>query len=132
MKITDVRIFKKEDRDKKLRAFATITIDECFVVRDIKIINGTKGLFVAMPSRRFKEPCPRCHNRNVVRSVFCNQCGTPLKSKQEFPEPPPLSEEDEMMFRQNEHKDIAHPITRECREYIQKTILEEYHQNSKN
>ncbi len=123
MKITEVRIFKKEDQDKKLRAFSTITIDGCFVVRDIKIIEGTKGLFVAMPSRRLKEPCPRCHSRNVVRSLYCGQCGAQLRQTARAPN---VSEEDEAIIRQNEHKDIAHPITAECREYIQEVVLGAY------
>jgi len=50
MKITEVRISLRED--EKLRAFASITLDECFVIRGIKVIQGNKGLFVAMPSRR--------------------------------------------------------------------------------
>ena len=125
MKITEVRIFKKEGHDKKLRAFATITIDDSFVVRDIKIIEGSKGLFVAMPSRRLKEPCPKCHHRNVVRSAYCNQCGSQLKqaARETF-----TSEADETALRQNEHKDVAHPITSECREYIQTTVLQAYEQ----
>jgi len=51
MEITDIRI-KKIDRDGKLRAVASITIDGIFVVHDIKIIEGEKGLFIAMPSKR--------------------------------------------------------------------------------
>ena len=120
MKITEVRIFKKENIDKKLKAFATITIDDCFVVRDVKVIEGNKGLFVAMPSRRMKQPCPKCHHRNVLRSRYCNNCGAAL----EFSSSPSQQHDD--AARQNEHKDIAHPITLECREYIQKLVLEAY------
>jgi len=50
MQITDVKIVRRED--DKLKAFATITIDHCFVVRGLKIIHSTRGLFVAMPARR--------------------------------------------------------------------------------
>src|SRR3989338_1485730 len=122
MEITEVRIFqKKEDADKKLRAFATITFDQRFVVRDIKIIEGSKGLFVAMPSRRAKEPCPRCKHRNVVRSHYCNQCGAKLEVAVKD-EPGKVDES----ARLNEHRDIAHPITAECREYIQNIVLEAY------
>ena len=55
MDITEVRIFKKSDHDKKLRAFATVTFDDCFVVRDVKVIEGSKGLFVAMPSKKKRD-----------------------------------------------------------------------------
>ncbi len=52
MKISDVRIrFVKKD-DSKLKAVASITIDDCFVVHDIKVIDGTDGPFIAMPSRK--------------------------------------------------------------------------------
>ena len=52
MKITDVRIRVVKKDDKKLRAVASITIDDCFVVHDIKVIEGAEGCFIAMPSRK--------------------------------------------------------------------------------
>ncbi len=53
MKITEVKIFPvNEDR---LKAYVSITIDACFVVRDLKVIQGTSGLFVAMPSKKRKD-----------------------------------------------------------------------------
>lgn len=51
MQITDVRI-RKVEKEGKMRAVVSITIDEEFVVHDIKIIEGEKGLFIAMPSRK--------------------------------------------------------------------------------
>ena len=125
MEITDIRIFLRDTSgDSKLKAYVTLTFDRCFVVRNVKVIEGSKGLFVAMPSRKMKESCPKCGYENVVRSHFCNQCGTKLAER---PRPsiggaPGLSEEE----RQSEHKDIAHPITLEFREYIQKKVLEAY------
>lgn len=121
MKITEIRIFPKEGADKKLRAFATLTFDYCFVVRDIKIIEGTRGLFVAMPSRRVKEPCPQCGHRNVIRSRFCNQCGGNLPVMA-----PEAEREADVEIRQSEHKDVAHPITGEFRDYLQRSVLEAY------
>ncbi|HNV85524.1 MAG TPA: septation protein SpoVG family protein [Candidatus Omnitrophota bacterium] len=123
MKITEVRVFRKENADKKLKAFATITFDDCFVVRDIKVIEGNKGLFVAMPSRRMKENCPRCGHGNVLHSKFCNQCGADLEGSGSRK---PFDKND----KEGEHKDVAHPITLECREYIQKAVLEAYEKGS--
>ena len=54
MKITDVRV-RKIESDSKMRAVASITIDDEFVVHDIKIIDGDKGMFIAMPSRKTGE-----------------------------------------------------------------------------
>ena len=51
MQITDVRI-RKVENEGKMKAVVSITIDEEFVVHDIKIIEGEKGLFIAMPSRK--------------------------------------------------------------------------------
>ena len=51
MKITDVRI-RKVAKDGKMKAVVSITIDDEFVVHDIKVIEGEKGLFIAMPSRK--------------------------------------------------------------------------------
>ena len=120
MEITEVRIFPRESEDKKLKAFATITFDDCFVVRNVKVIEGNKGLFVAMPSRKIKESCPKCGFKNPARSKFCNQCAANMP-----PAPPPAPVEDRSQ-RQSEHRDIAHPITAECREIIQKKVLEAY------
>lgn len=52
MNISEVRIRFVKKEDSKLKAVASITIDDCFVVHDIKIIDGTDGLFIAMPSRK--------------------------------------------------------------------------------
>jgi len=124
MEITEVRIFLKDANDKKLKAYATITIDNAFVVRNVKVIEGNKGLFVAMPSRKVKESCPKCSFKNTVRSKFCNQCGSALP-------PPKKLDMNDPTSRQSEHKDIAHPISLECREYIQKKVLEAYEAESK-
>ncbi|MDP6482283.1 MAG: septation regulator SpoVG [Nitrospinota bacterium] len=53
MEITEVRVYPVDE--DKLKAYVTITFDQCFVVRDLKIIHGTNGLFVAMPSRKCKD-----------------------------------------------------------------------------
>lgn len=53
MKVTEVKVFPvNEDR---LKAYVSITLDNCFVVRDLKVIQGTSGLFVAMPSKKRKD-----------------------------------------------------------------------------
>lgn len=122
MEITEVRIFPKEALNNKLRAYATITIDNAFVVRNIKVIEGKEGLFVAMPSRRMKDACPKCGHKNEVRSKFCNECGASIPAKRIEA----TTVEAQHDARQSEHKDIAHPITVQCREYIQKKVLEVY------
>lgn len=78
--ITDVKVIKTKG-NFRVKGIASITIDNSFVVHEIKILESQKGLFVAMPSRR-----------------------TP----------------------NGDYKDIAHPITVEAREIIQKAVLNEY------
>lgn len=80
MQITDVRV-RKVNSQNRMKAIASVTFDEVFVVHDIKVIESDKGLFIAMPSRK-----------------------TPS----------------------GEFKDIAHPISTETREMIQKAILAKY------
>jgi len=53
MEITDVKVIPVDD--EKLKAFVSIVIDHCFVVTDIKVIHGPKGLFVSMPSKKRKD-----------------------------------------------------------------------------
>ncbi len=52
MKITDVRVRLVSNDDAKLKAVASITIDDCLVVHDIKVINGREGMFISMPNRK--------------------------------------------------------------------------------
>lgn len=53
MKITEVNVYPVNE--ERLKAYVTITLDECFVVRDLKVIHGNTGLFVAMPSKKRKD-----------------------------------------------------------------------------
>jgi len=55
MEVTEVRVFITEEDDERLRAYATVTFNNCFVVRDLKVIHGVTGLFVAMPSKKRKD-----------------------------------------------------------------------------
>jgi len=122
MEITEVRVFLKDSPDKKLKAYATVTFDNAFVVRNIKVIEGSTGLFIAMPSRKMKLACPKCGFKNEVRSKYCNQCAGQL------PFIPRATVTTEEANNQPEHKDIAHPITQSFREYLQKRVLEAYEQ----
>jgi len=120
MEITEVRVFLKDSPDKKLKAYVTVTFDNAFVVRNIKVIEGTNGLFIAMPSRKIKQSCPKCGFKNELRSKYCNQCAAQLPAVSQV-----AGQEASVQL---EHKDIAHPITQSFREYLQKRVLEGYEQ----
>lgn len=117
MQISEVRVKLVENRSEKLQAFCTVTFDDDFVVRDIKVIDGNRGPFVAMPSRKLTDRCPRCGTKNHLRSKFCNDCG----SRQ-----PANRARADNRGRARLHTDIAHPVNAKCREFIEQTILEAF------
>ncbi len=114
MEITEVRIKLMEEPGERLKAFCSITFDDCFVVRDLKIIEGANGPFVAMPSRKLTAHCGNCRSKNHLRAGYCNQCGTRLKENQ-------ASRDEE--GRAKLYADIAHPINTTCREMIQQRVI---------
>lgn len=115
--ITEVRIKLMEDASDRLRGFCSITFDDAFVVRDLKIIEGSSGPFVAMPSRKLTAHCPQCGGKNHLRAGYCNNCGFRLRV---------APAERTADGRAKLYADIAHPINSECREMIQNRVIEEY------
>lgn len=117
MDITDVRVKRvgmKGERGERLHAFCSFTIDGEFVVSDVRVIEGAQGLFIAMPSRRVTDHCPRCRGKNHLRAKHCNDCGARLADDRV----PKDADGRVKLF-----VDVAHPINTECREKIQKAIL---------
>lgn len=117
MKITEVRVklvSVPESRREKLKAFCSVTFDDEFVVRDLKIIDGARGLFVAMPSRKMTARCGKCGNKNPVRSRYCNECGRrqPIA---------PGNEDSRRLYA-----DVAHPIHAGSRDKLHATVVEAY------
>ncbi len=122
MNINEVRIKMVASGPDKLQAFCSITIDNSFVVRDLKVIEGAKGYFVAMPSRKLTDRCPRCDGKNHLRARFCNNCGARL---------PEDRAEKDSFGKARLHVDIAHPINSACREKIQEEVLAAFHEELK-
>ena len=117
MEITEVRIKLMEDSDDRLQAFCSITFDNCFVVRDLKIIEGANGAFVAMPSRKLTSHCSSCGAKNHLRAAHCNSCGARLRDGR-------ASRDSD--GRAKLYADIAHPINSQCREMIQDRVISEF------
>jgi len=113
MKISEIRVKLVSNKDDRLKAFCSITIDNEFVVRDIKVIEGGGGYFVAMPSRKMTDHCEKCGGKNHLRAKFCNNCGAKLKENRA---------RKDVKGRMKLHADIAHPINAECRERIQEKV----------
>ncbi|MDB5321837.1 MAG: spoVG [Phycisphaerales bacterium] len=138
MRLTDIRIklCESQNQNNRLKAFCALTFDNTFVIRDVKLIEGNDGLFLAMPSRKLADHCPRCGEKNHLRARFCNNCGSHL---------------DESRFQRYQngngnghghmngngngnghgrlklHADIAHPINAECRQAIEREVVTAFH-----
>src|SRR5262245_5992169 len=100
--------------NERLQAFCSVTFDDAFVVRDLKIIEGTKGSFVAMPSRKLTDRCGGCGCKNHLRARYCNQCGGKLDEDRATRDAD---------GRVKLHADRAHPINSGCREVDQLAVL---------
>jgi len=113
MEISEVRVKLVSNKDDRLKAFCSVTMDNEFVVRDIKIIEGTNGVFVAMPSRKMSDHCEKCGSKNHLRAKYCNNCGTKLSENRM---------KKDIKGRLKLHADIAHPINSECRKKLQEKV----------
>ena len=116
-RITEIRVKLTDDPRNKLKAYCSVTIDDAFVVRDLKIIDGVKGPFVAMPSRKLADHCQRCRHKNHLRASYCNQCGNKLD-----PDRAPKDERG----RARLHADLAHPINAPTRIELHKAVVRAY------
>jgi len=117
VEITEVRVKLMDEPGERLQAFCSITFDDAFVVRDLKIIEGATGPFVAMPSRKLTSHCPQCGCKNHLRAAYCNQCGTRLRELV-------AAKDDD--GRAKLYADIAHPINSACREMIQQRVIQAF------
>jgi stage V sporulation protein G len=112
LEVTDIRVTVLGQPLTKVRAYVTVTLDGCFVVRDMRVVETPSGLLVAMPSAPKTAPCPQCWTKNSLRAKFCNECGRRLH---EHRGP-----------SRKLYSDLAHPGTPESREYITEKVLEAY------
>jgi len=116
MRVSEIKIHLCPGNSGRLRAFCSITVENALVIRDIKIIDGDGGLFLAMPSRKLSDACPHCREKNHLRARFCNQCGVRLNENrhQRYRLGPD---------RLKLHADIAHPITASARAEIERAVF---------
>lgn len=117
MNITEIRVKLVGNEEERLKAFCSVTLDGAFVIRDLKVIEGANGPFVAMPSRKLSDRCPKCGSKNHLRARFCNECGAKLD-----PNRAPRDAEGRVKL----HADVAHPINASGREYIQREVLKAF------
>lgn len=121
MKITEVRVKLVSNKDTRLKAFCSMTLDDDFTIRDIKVIESTGAVFVAMPSRKITDHCEHCGSKNHLRAKYCNYCGAALAENRA---------RQDAQGRMKLHIDIAHPINTACRRRIQDRIVAAYHEET--
>src|SRR4051794_29177072 len=146
MRLTDIRIklCESQNQNNRLKAFCALTFDNTFVIRDVKLIEGNDGLFLAMPSRKLMDHCPACGEKNHLRARFCNGCGSRLE------------EDRYLRYRDGNshcngnshgngngnghgngsgnghggriklHADVAHPINADTRQEVEREVMRAY------
>ncbi|HEY0008147.1 MAG TPA: SpoVG family protein [Tepidisphaeraceae bacterium] len=119
MRLTEIKIHLCPPTAGRLKAFCSITFDHFLVVRDIKLIDGDGGLFLAMPSRKLTDLCNRCHEKNHLRALFCNNCGCRLDERRH--ENYRIGPD-----RLKLHADIAHPISARARDELHVQVMAAY------
>lgn len=125
MQLSEIRINLCPPNGGRLKAFCSLTFDNTFVIRDVKLIEGNDGLFLAMPSRKLCDRCRRCGEKNHLRARFCNHCGARLDENRH------LRHHDghangNGAGRLKLHADIAHPINADCRLALERRVLLAY------
>lgn len=132
MQLSEIRINLTGPQAGRLKAFCSLTFDNTFVIRDVKLIEGNDGLFLAMPSRKLCDRCPRCSEKNHLRARYCNNCGLRLDENRYSGGRPSHGH----AFgngncgggggRLKLHADIAHPINADTRMAIEQRVLGAY------
>jgi len=123
MQLTEVRVKLCDGQAGRLKAFCSLTFDHSFVIRDVKLIEGNEGLFLAMPARKLCDHCPRCGEKNHLRARFCSSCGMRLDESRFL-----RYQNGNGQSRLKLHADIAHPINAECRHDIESSVVSAYYQ----
>jgi len=115
MNITEIRITPAAGRERPLIAYCSLTLDNCFAVHDLRILQKKERLFVAMPCRKRMIPCRDCGAKNMVHARFCNFCGTTLGDQ---------SVADGLEKRI--FIDVAHPVNESFRHALEQAILSKF------
>lgn len=118
MEVTDVQVKIVPRANNKLKAFCTVTFDNCFVIKDVRIIQGQNGMIVAMPAKKLTFRCNNCGFKNPLGARFCCDCGRRVRGD--------LSRRNPQTGRPIMQVDVAHPINPETRGMIEKKVIEAY------
>src|SRR5688572_9707439 len=121
MQLTEVRVKLCDGQAGRLKAFCSLTFDQAFVIRDVKLIDGNDGLFLAMPARKLCDHCQRCGDKNHLKARFCSNCGVRLDETRFL-----RYQNVNGQHRLKLHADIAHPINASTRQLIEQSVIAAY------
>lgn len=115
IEITNIEVvLENNPNNPRLLANVRIVLNDCFKVRGIRIIKGNLGkILVTMPDTKLQFRCGDCSKGNPCDSAYCRQCGKKLNTQ--------IDKKDLRIFR-----NLAYPITKECRAYMDDVILRKY------
>ena len=118
--ITEARFLPLVSRpaDRDPLAYCTLVLWGSIVIREVKILDGTKGLIVSMPADPAKDRCPNCHERNSVKANFCGQCGRGLPTKRDI--------RINAKGRPILYYDLVHPVDCQVRRRLESEVIEAY------
>ncbi len=112
MRVTEVTIkIQNNPRNPSLLAICSIVVENEFVIHDVKVIDGRKGVFVAMPQRKRTDHCPNCNASNALNHKHCHNCGLKLA---------------DWLSIRDCTDDVTHPITEACRQEFHGKVLTAY------
>jgi stage V sporulation protein G len=118
VEITEIKIKVVPRAANKLKGFASITFDNAFVIKDVRIIQGLKGTIVAMPAKKLTFRCFKCGFKNNLRAKFCSECGRRVHAN--------FSRRNPTTGRPVLQVDVAHPINPEMRKMIEDKVVAAY------
>lgn len=108
MTITEIRLTPADDGPL---AYGSMVLDGCLAVHGLKVIDGERGPFLAMPSERVLSRCT-CGGKNHLKANFCNSCGARLRPAE----------------AERFYADLVHPITADFRRMLTAAVLDSYAQ----
>jgi DNA-binding cell septation regulator SpoVG len=119
LRITLVQVVVLPPGEQPLCGYCSVTLNECFVINDLRVLLGPDRLFVGMPSHRQTLLCQKCGHRSQDQARSCNACGAPLC------EPAPGGAGAAAAV-ERVPVDIAHPLTSEFRQRLEDAVIAEY------
>jgi stage V sporulation protein G len=124
----------------KVLAYARIVVDNSLLVRDLRIVRGSTGPYVVFPSRKVCDRCPACEGKNPLDALHCNWCGVVLSEERldclqcsgSGDAADPVDECPQCNGRGTKrlYEDIAHPISKAARDYIQRMVLQAWREKT--